>query len=488
MEVIGAAAPVLGAAAKLTVELYGSRKMCLALIDDVKAMESRLETLQDHDAVVVRDALDQYSLLVTKIRDTLECHVKRNILHRLFVHWSLTSSVAQFYKDLEKIERLLPLDHMIESANRHEQNMKSHDAIAASIQETNEAVINGADKILRTLEEHREAFAQELKRTDFDEEDVADFKKYIKRVRDQGKYTQEEVDKLVKLLRSSSKVLNIAEPSVPKWYLPRDDISYADADPFATSADQLRAMYHGTIYGGSRVVIKTVRATGDPADKKHFDREADILFSCKHPNVLAMYGATSYSDPMLIAVAFAALGNFRDYLAVHNNRRRVWALFLDAARGLAYLHSHNHKIVHGNLKCSNLLVLGDGTGVVSDFRFAFVRINSALSVKPVTSSHNWKSPELFNASDHKPSFKSDVYSLGMCLFEAFTGLVPYADIDVDEAIDMIIDGQLPAIPAGVNVPDEAWDLITRMCRKNSKERPTMQQVVNEIESLARQSQ
>ncbi|EGZ29096.1 hypothetical protein PHYSODRAFT_459580, partial [Phytophthora sojae] len=174
-------------------------------------------------------------------------------------------------------------------------------------------------------------------------------------------------------------------------------------------------------------------------------------YPLRHPNVLPLYGACHISTPRLL-------------------------LFLDAAHGLAYLHSRAVPIVHANLKCSNLLVMADGTGVVSDFEYAFARASSNMSAQEQSSSMRWKAPECLefgNAavkSGANARVESDVYSLGMCVYEALTGHEPFHELnDVDFLVAVENDKKMPPRPDGVCSDDE-WSLIQAMCAHKFQDR------------------
>jgi hypothetical protein len=72
----------------------------------------------------------------------------------------------------------------------------------------------------------------------------------------------------------------------------------------------------------------------------------------------------------------------------------------------------------------------------------------------------------------------------MCIFEALTGKEPYADVDEDLAIDMIKRGQLPTLPASVNVPKEGLTLIDDMCKRQLTLRLSLNDAIRRLEWLA----
>ncbi|GLE05918.1 hypothetical protein PINS_up015129 [Pythium insidiosum] len=462
---------VLVKVAELVSELHGSKPMFESLLKHLQDVGPRLGKIINSTVAREKEAVRQYQDLVANLQTLLEHHLKRNSVLRAVAYWSLKDEVQQFKTQLELVKDLMDLDREINIMAYFEQlqqlNQQASDAQAMEI------------AALRILIESQPAeFAQLIKRERVTVADLSDLKNEIKT--NKAAYAEEDARTLRTVLESACTALDVKLPHISKWYLPAGEIIYDDDDPFATNESKLRALYTGTITLGSKVTVKAARTPDNPDDVKQFNEHAKMWHELRHPHVLPLYGANNSSDPLLLVLGRAELGNFRDYLATH--RHRIWSLFLDAARGLAYLHKNN--IIHNNLKCNNLLVTAEGVGVVSDFLFAFVRTSSAMSVKAQAPSYHWKAPELFDPKHPNGRVESDVYALGMCLFEAFTGSAPYSDVDEDTAIERIRSGQLPTVPSGVNVPTEAADLIKSMCARQFKLREKLHDVIGTLKRLA----
>lgn len=107
-------------------------------------------------------------------------------------------------------------------------------------------------------------------------------------------------------------------------------------------------------------------------------------------------------------------GTISDYLYRQKSEHETWSKLHQAAVGLPYVHSRH--IVHGDLKCNNILV-GDGRKAkVTDFGILF-------SVGAIRR----KAPEVIQ-SKTRGALASDVYSLGMCIIEAVTGCLPWVNM------------------------------------------------------------
>lgn len=437
--IIGEAAELLVALAKLANQLRASRGMCQDLIEAVGDLLPQLERMASGGKINATATLKKYIDLLTDIRGFLEIHLQKDILTRIASHWSAQERIMDFYIQRDRLIEKIGIDFVEEVADRHEH-------VSNSIQ----AVIQ-REKLIEKQAKEEFATLQELVTASFAtlRQDVAadmtsilgsevvttlaDIKFQIKY--GQNKQTREEHQFLVNTLNKVARAKGITTtPSLSSWYVSRADIRF-ETSPFARN--ETRSLHLGTLSSGSKVAVKVVDPDEDNSVKGDwFKNEVERWYPLRHPNVLPLYGACHISTPRLLVLAHAEKGNFKQFLT--KNRHLLWKLFLDAAHGLAYLHSRAVPIVHANLKCSNLLVMADGTGVVSDFEYAFARASSNMSAQEQSSSMRWKAPECLefgNAavkSGANARVESDVYSLGMCVYEALTGHEPFHELnDVD---------------------------------------------------------
>ncbi|KAG7399906.1 hypothetical protein PHYBOEH_007592 [Phytophthora boehmeriae] len=122
--------------------------------------------------------------------------------------------------------------------------------------------------------------------------------------------------------------------------------------------------------------------------------------------------------------------------------------------------------------------------------FAFVRINSALSVEEKAPDYFWKAPKCYTlegSNPRTPRPESDVYALGMCIFEAMCGEKPFEGVKEQAAIDKIRKGELPNRPDN-KITDETWNLIAKMCCRNFQDRIRLDIVIAELQVLAGREQ
>ncbi|KAF1773969.1 Annexin repeat [Phytophthora cactorum] len=167
------------------------------------------------------------------------------------------------------------------------------------------------------------------------------------------------------------------------------------------------------------------------------------LSGCDH--ILTFHGGSHASKPQFFVCEYAPYGNLRGFLTDEKNETMMWPLFLQAAEGLKALHSHG--IVHGALKCSNILVDANYTAKLADFGFASARMHAmelnSVAATAIGSAVRWKPKEILEYSDMTgPQFQADTYSLGMCMIEALTHQAPFSMVGDDtEAVEMILHGK-----------------------------------------------
>lgn len=429
---------------ELVVEIRGSNQLCLDAIQHLRQIHSILEEMTSDTKIKHKQALEEYNALVKGFVDKLVEYTTLGSMDRLLKHFKLRDTVASFHNDLRRIKQKMGLEFQWELASNHQELVK--------------LLESGSEKVIRALQESFTRSTEQIA-----EEVVAKLlfmgKFIVDPINPDCKPTKIETNAMRDAASILIKASNSQGLSISRWYTSRSNIVY-NGEPHAKNG--LRTSYIGTYNFGSRAFIQTVDTRGVEKDiRKRLNTTTSIWFQLKDPHVLPLYAGCNVGDPYLYAMELADC-NFKQRF--ENSKRGFWRLFLDVARGLSYLHSEGVRVVHGNLKCSNLLVVNN-TGVVSDFAFAYTKIKSSVSEKQQTPRLNWKAPECFEqGASANPRHESDVYSLGMCVFEAMAGEKPYEG-DLDSVIaQKKRAGILPDRPEG-KITDDAWDLIQHMCKR-----------------------
>ncbi|KAA8535511.1 hypothetical protein F0562_030514 [Nyssa sinensis] len=219
------------------------------------------------------------------------------------------------------------------------------------------------------------------------------------------------------------------------------------------------SVYHGK-WKGSDVAIKRIKAScfaGRPSERERliadFWKEALLLSSLHHPNVVSFYGIVRDGpDGSLATVTeFMVNGSLKQFLQKKDrtiDRRKRLMIAMDAAFGMEYLHGKN--IVHFDLKCENLLVnMRDPHRPVckiGDLGLSKVKQHTLVS-GGIRGTLPWMAPELLSGKSNMVTEKIDVYSFGIVMWELLTGDEPYADMHCASIIGGIVNNTLrPQIP------------------------------------------
>jgi formylglycine-generating enzyme required for sulfatase activity len=164
---------------------------------------------------------------------------------------------------------------------------------------------------------------------------------------------------------------------------------------------------------------------------QRFAKEGQIIAQFQHPQITTIYDFNSYDGIHYFSMEYLPGGTLAERIPQGLPLERVLEIVTKVAEALAYAHERG--IIHRDLKPQNILFRQDGTPVLSDFGIAKV-----ISASPETTqltqlgtaigSPRYMSPEQITSQPLDP--RSDLYSLGLVLFEMLTGQQPYRADDV----------------------------------------------------------
>ncbi len=226
---------------------------------------------------------------------------------------------------------------------------------------------------------------------------------------------------------------------------------------------------------GAKVALKLIAphlAVANPQGLARFEREAQILRQLNHPNIVRLYGYGRTGQTPYYAMEFLQ-GEPMDKLLARRERL-TWEEVLDYGTQLALAlhHAHERGIIHRDLKPSNLIVANGNLLKLTDFGIA-----KDLDSTQLTSAHcavgtaAYMSPEQCRALKDIDN-RSDLYSLGIVLYEWLTGQKPFR---ADNAVEMFrhhLDSKAPRASRVVpEIPIQLDSLIVQLMEKKRELRP-----------------
>ena len=232
-----------------------------------------------------------------------------------------------------------------------------------------------------------------------------------------------------------------------------------------------RAM-HAKIGRIAAIKVLTVAARNDPGFNQRFSNEARIQASLQHPNIATLYDYTQVQGQPCIIMEYVdgqtLCDRVRPYGPLHHTEAlQIFAAVCDA---IAYIHSHG--IIHRDIKSNNIKIGSSGQVKLLDFGIAKLmgNMNPGLTeTGSVVGTLEYISPEQLATGVADP--RSDIWALGVLLYEMTTGRVPFEAQTLPGIIDKIgrVD-YLPPKQLNPAIPADVVTIITRCLKKNPGER------------------
>jgi serine/threonine protein kinase len=187
-------------------------------------------------------------------------------------------------------------------------------------------------------------------------------------------------------------------------------------------------------------------------------REPRLLATLSHPNIVTILTAEKQENVFFIVMEFVPGQTLEAVLAGHGALGLGVALDYTCQICNAVDHAHRHGVLHRDLRPSNVLVTGNGLLKVADFGTSrFLEI--AAHGTTVIGSPPYMAPEQFMG---KAVFASDIYSLGVTMYQMFTGVLPYESPSPAD-LDQLMRGELFTPPRRKNprIPKAIDDIVMK---------------------------
>jgi serine/threonine protein kinase/formylglycine-generating enzyme required for sulfatase activity len=220
-----------------------------------------------------------------------------------------------------------------------------------------------------------------------------------------------------------------------------------------------------------QVAIKIIRneLTDTPTFVERFRREAELLGQVIDGNVVQVFGAGEWKGRQFYAMEYVE----GEDLASRLQRGQVFSIeeILRIARGVcgALKAAWKYRIVHRDIKPSNILITADGTVKVADFGLARSLAGAPIHTMTIAGTAKYLSPE--QGMGDPVDIRSDIYSLGVVLFELVTRRAPFEGDSPTSVIYHHVHSQPPSVKAlAPSLRDDLAALITRCLAKKPADR------------------
>ena len=218
------------------------------------------------------------------------------------------------------------------------------------------------------------------------------------------------------------------------------------------------------------VAVKVLRDefTTDQEFIKRFEAEAQAAASITHPNIVSVYDVGNEGNLYYIVMELIQ-GKTLKEIIIEEGAALPWKWSINIAIQIASALevAHKNKIVHRDIKPHNIIITEDGIAKVTDFGIAKAVSNSTITAFGTTiGSVHYFSPE--HARGGFTDSKSDLYSLGVVMYEMLTGRVPFdADTPVSVALKHMQEEPKSPIELNEKIPTAVNEIILKAMRKDT---------------------
>ena len=220
------------------------------------------------------------------------------------------------------------------------------------------------------------------------------------------------------------------------------------------------------------VAVKVLRGdlANDEKFVRRFQREALSASSLSHPNIVEMYDVGEDDGQYYIVMEYVDGKTLKQVLKQrgHLSVTEVVDIMLQVTDGMA--HAHDAYIIHRDIKPQNIMILSNGMIKITDFGVATALNSTQLTqTNSVMGTVHYLPPEQANGKGS--TIRSDIYSMGIMMYELLTGLVPYKG---DNAVEIALKHLKEPLPSArkinPSIPQSLENVIIKATAKNPKNR------------------
>jgi eukaryotic-like serine/threonine-protein kinase len=229
-------------------------------------------------------------------------------------------------------------------------------------------------------------------------------------------------------------------------------------------------------YYGRDVAIKLYNIESEEDEqkarvtRKMFFNEAQMMGRLQHPNILPIYDAGEENGSYYVVTEHVhGARTLAAYCRPDNLLRidDVVEIMFKCAKGLHYAHGRG--VIHRDIKPSNIMLTLDNDVRVIDFGIALIKDSDVSRIEGIAGSPSYMSPEQVQSADI--THRSDIYSLGACMYELLTGYRPFRANNLSKLLHQIVYATPPPIHTlREGIPEELEEVVMTALRKEPEQR------------------
>ena len=208
--------------------------------------------------------------------------------------------------------------------------------------------------------------------------------------------------------------------------------------------------------------VKIMRddTAADECFRKRFRTESQAVAMLSHPNIVSVYDVSHNENIEYIVMELVDVITLKQYMKEHGALPTDEVLNFSIQIAKALAHAHSKGIIHRDIKPQNVMLLKDGLIKVADFGIAALQNDIEESTNETVGSVHYIAPE--QARGAAADARSDIYSLGIVMYEMMTGRLPYVGkSDVEVAVKHMNTEAVPPRTIVPGIPEE----LERICLK-----------------------
>ncbi len=236
------------------------------------------------------------------------------------------------------------------------------------------------------------------------------------------------------------------------------------------------------------VAVKILRdeLAQDEEFRARFQTEAQAVAMLSHPNIVSVYDVSHSEDVEYIVMELIEGVTLMQYMKKKGALGWKEALHFAVQISKALEHAHEKGIVHRDIKPQNIMILKDGTIKVADFGIAALESAQEKKSDQTVGSVHYIAPE--QARGEQPDPRSDIYSLGVVMYEMLTGKMPY-DGDTAEQVARkhIVGNAVPPQELNPDIPEELAEITLKAMSADIETRyQTASELLGDLEEFRKQ--